>query len=302
MSSESSPTRGRVGIATLPVEMLRHIIAFAAANDPPKYLYEGPYITAPEDPCYMGWIPITHVCRLWREVALTTKSLWTDIILNMGQGWVNEMIRRSGPTSAISIVATDCEGWDGDMYDMFDAIVPPVMDRVERLELLGDLSELGYACSQLRSATTPALKSLCLVKTPCMDADADVDLEGLFACHTPRLSTLRLHDIGLPGTSFYMFGNLKHFEIYHSGGNWRMIHAYPAELLKALAHMPLLEVLSMTGYVLSDLIPSQQSVTVNLHNLRTLTMEGDRHVLDYMRRHIVLPASCVVSEKYDDDE
>lgn len=85
MPSESSPTHGRVGIATMPVELLRHIIVLAAANDPPKYLYEGPYTTTPEHPCYMGWIAITHVSRLWREVALATKILWTDVILNMGQ-------------------------------------------------------------------------------------------------------------------------------------------------------------------------------------------------------------------------
>lgn len=218
------------------------------------------------------------------------------------------MIRRSGPTTCISIVAADCRGWDGAMYKNLDAVVPPVMDRVERLELWGYFGELGHAYDQLMSTPAPALKYLRLAKTAGRSLDVEIAFDGLFAGHAPLLSTLRLYGVGFPATSFYVFGNLKHLDVW-SEDNDNDEHTSPAELVEALAHMPLLEVLSMTGCVLSDwtddgatLLPSQQFVPVNLHNLRTLTIEGDRHVLDYMRRYIMLPVPCVVSEKYHDDE
>lgn len=90
MSLDSIPAHDRVGINKLPVETLRQIILHAAAINPSKYLYEGLYITSLEQPLYMGWLHITHVSRLWREVALTTKSLWTEIILNLGLKYAEE--------------------------------------------------------------------------------------------------------------------------------------------------------------------------------------------------------------------
>lgn len=300
MSSDSSPNRDRVGINKLPVEMLRHIFIHAAANDPHRYICDTSYITASEPSICMGWISITHVCHLWREVALATQSLWTDIILNFGQTWAEEMVRRSGPTAPISILVADCRGWDEDMYEIFDVFVPPMIHRVERLELWGDYKDLRHMYARLMSTPAPALRSLRLSNAPHWRADDELDFNGLFARHTPLLSTLRLYRVGFPATSFYMFENLKHFEL-HSGEDDSDVHPSPAELVTALARMPLLETLSMTGCVLSDLtvdgirlLPSQQFTTVKLPNLCTLTMEGHTHVLDYMRRRIEFPASCEV--------
>ncbi|EIM88865.1 uncharacterized protein STEHIDRAFT_119659 [Stereum hirsutum FP-91666 SS1] len=225
------------------------------------------------------------------------------IILNFGRTWAAEMIRRSGPTAAISILAAGCRKWDSDMYETFDAIVPPMMNRVERLELWGDFENLRHMYARLMSTPAPALRSLRLSNAPHWRADDELDFNGLFARHTPLLSTLRLDRVAFPATSFYLFENLKHFEFY-SGASDIDTHPSPAELVTALAHMPLLETLSITGYVLcewrehrSTLLSSQQFATIKLPNLRTFTMEGHDHVRDYMRRHIEFPASCVVSEE-----
>lgn len=302
MSSESSPNNDRpgIGISTLPVELLRQIIIHAATNDPHKYIYKSSHGFYNENPIHLGWISITHVSRLWREVAVTTRSLWTDIVLNFGRTWAAEMIRRSGPTAAISVLVADCREW---MYETFDAIVPPMMNRVERLELWGTCDEIDYACDQLMFTPAPALRSLRLTNASFWRGDSDIVCDGLFAYHTPLLSTLRLYRVGYPATSFYMFENLKHFEL-HSGEDDSDVNPFLAQLVTALAHMPFLETLSMTGCVLRDLtddsialLPSKQFTTAKLPNLRTLTMEGHRHVLDCMRRHIECPASCVVSEK-----
>lgn len=307
MSSESLPNNDRsgVGISTLPVEILRQIIIHAATNDPHKYIYKNSHGFDDENLIHLGWILITHVSRLWREVALTTQSLWTDIVLNFGRTCAAEMIRRSGPTASISVLTADCRDWDVDMYETFDAIVPPMLNRVERLELGGNFGarDLRHMYAQLMSTPAPALRSLHLTNVSYWSGDIDIVFDGLFARHTPLLSTLRLDHVAFPATSIYMFKNLKHLEL-ESGGDDSDIYPSPAELVSASAQMPLLETLSVIRYVLADWtddgppsLSSHRFVTVRLPNLRTLTMEGHRHVLDYLCRHIECPASCVVSEK-----
>ncbi|KAJ6492801.1 hypothetical protein C8R47DRAFT_422342 [Mycena vitilis] len=57
---------------TLPHEVLAVIFTFAVAqhgHDEPGFLVKHPSMT------------ITHTCRRWREVALATGNLWTDIVL-----------------------------------------------------------------------------------------------------------------------------------------------------------------------------------------------------------------------------
>ncbi|KAI0041724.1 hypothetical protein FA95DRAFT_1576172, partial [Auriscalpium vulgare] len=45
----------------------------------------------------LGWIKVTHVCRLWRQLALAESRLWAHTSLALGDTWFAEMIRRAGP-------------------------------------------------------------------------------------------------------------------------------------------------------------------------------------------------------------
>ncbi|EIM85525.1 uncharacterized protein STEHIDRAFT_140143 [Stereum hirsutum FP-91666 SS1] len=44
---------------------------------------------------WLGWIVITHVCRYWRQVAIETPALWTQISFVIGRQWMLEMMRRA---------------------------------------------------------------------------------------------------------------------------------------------------------------------------------------------------------------
>ncbi len=44
----------------------------------------------------LGWITVTHVCSLWRQVALDHCTLWTHHRFNLGLEWTTEMLRRTG--------------------------------------------------------------------------------------------------------------------------------------------------------------------------------------------------------------
>ncbi|KAI0059864.1 hypothetical protein BV25DRAFT_1787573, partial [Artomyces pyxidatus] len=42
------------------------------------------------------WISsTTHICRYWRQVALASPALWTDIAFDLGPRWLEEMVARS---------------------------------------------------------------------------------------------------------------------------------------------------------------------------------------------------------------
>ncbi|KAF8264956.1 hypothetical protein EI94DRAFT_404355 [Lactarius quietus] len=44
----------------------------------------------------LGWITVTHVCSLWRQVALEHRILWTHHRFNLSHEWTAEMLRRAG--------------------------------------------------------------------------------------------------------------------------------------------------------------------------------------------------------------
>ena len=241
-----------------------------------------------------------HVSRHWREVALTSHSLWTDILVNMGIEWIKAMLKRAGPTVPLSITVADHPEWDEGIYNALD-VFPTEMHRVRRLSVWGDFGELASVYARLADIPAPLLESLHFAKSERWDADCGLSFEGIFAGQTPRLAFLHLDGVGFPWKSFYLFKNLTYIRIY-SYGNGSGVHALPEDLLTALSHMPKLKELLFEGCVLDDwtgddvtVLATVQRPTVELEQLSMLTMEGPKHVLDFMVKHLVYPESCTVN-------
>lgn len=53
---------------------------------------------------HYGWIQITHVCSLWRTIAITSPVLWNNICVTASTDWMLELLRRSGRV-ALSVTA-----------------------------------------------------------------------------------------------------------------------------------------------------------------------------------------------------
>ncbi|KZV64136.1 hypothetical protein PENSPDRAFT_548940, partial [Peniophora sp. CONT] len=64
-------------------EILTSIFAYLVDLEPPNKLRT------------LGWVRITHVCNLWRTVALDDPRLWSCITFTFGGSWVEESVRRS---------------------------------------------------------------------------------------------------------------------------------------------------------------------------------------------------------------
>ncbi|KAI0063932.1 hypothetical protein BV25DRAFT_1853800 [Artomyces pyxidatus] len=73
---------------------------------PPEILSRVFYFCVPEThafPADIQWIKVSHVCTRWREVALNSTHLWSEVHLQWGEDWVGEMLSRSKGTPIVII-------------------------------------------------------------------------------------------------------------------------------------------------------------------------------------------------------
>lgn len=74
-------------VFALPPELLSECFLSCAATVPYTFgMLPSPY----------AWITISHVCRHWRNVALSYAKLWSRIRLTSHREWMQELLRRSG--------------------------------------------------------------------------------------------------------------------------------------------------------------------------------------------------------------
>ena len=73
-------------LCTLPVELLARIFQVVQFS-----------LGVPDNELlpYPAWLPITHVCRYWRTVALSHAQLWTSIAPGLSLFWINVFVERS---------------------------------------------------------------------------------------------------------------------------------------------------------------------------------------------------------------
>lgn len=112
---------GLLTINCLPPELLAEI--FRVWIDATKNL---PYLS------HM-WIKIAHVCHLWREVALSSPRLWSDLTIGTID-WTREMLARS-KQAPLSILLSSLYGhpWSPEACKL----VLLELSRIERFEIHG---------------------------------------------------------------------------------------------------------------------------------------------------------------------
>ncbi|TFY64547.1 hypothetical protein EVG20_g5902 [Dentipellis fragilis] len=84
-----------VPIGRLPSEMIAHIFSFAVLVDP-VLLYTPPNSGKEVKRLVLGWIKVTHVCRRWRQIALSNPALWVHLPC-LSREWCEEAMARARP-------------------------------------------------------------------------------------------------------------------------------------------------------------------------------------------------------------
>ncbi|KAI0051947.1 hypothetical protein FA95DRAFT_107632 [Auriscalpium vulgare] len=80
-------------VARLPPEILAEIFTLLSSIDKAASWREKDKIKT-----YLGWLSVTHVCQIWRDVALLKPALWASNITvpyALGERWANTFLTRS---------------------------------------------------------------------------------------------------------------------------------------------------------------------------------------------------------------
>lgn len=233
----------------------------------------------------LGWITVTHVCSLWRQVALDIRALWAHLQFNLGLEWTAEMLSRAGDAP---LNVTLCEEV---------VSLPPFKEHVTDIivHLLHRVSTLtieGYAC------TLDVLDSL-IVPAPLMSSltissnSFAVLPRSLFAGVAPRLHHLFLYN-ALPTWTTVVFTYLKRLVILiDSQVDISNIPSY-TDLFNALQNMPDLETLILTGCLPLGPFPCYlEDQKVQLSKLQYLSLNGHVQGFRQILKHLDFPPKAL---------
>ncbi|KZV65381.1 hypothetical protein PENSPDRAFT_756569 [Peniophora sp. CONT] len=189
-----------------------------------------------------GWMTITHVCSMWREIALNAPALWADLsslnILTLPQRSISDILARSHPAPLVLYAS-----WDQDEVssrDLDELFSPSICQRIQSLSLSGPPSALERAISFL-SLTTHHLLQLCVRSTL-----------GIYTLHTissaaeqSQLIKLSLTDCDIPRELLPSFQGLVRLSISVTDKQFR-----PAfTTLRHALSLPTLKELELTNVV-----------------------------------------------------
>jgi len=300
---DASPTAPHP-ITLLPVEILSEIMCYM----PLFYGYDAPSIRPLDsdlDPSTRftrdgpirtpHWVAVSHVCHLWREVALKCKALWTCIPL-VSPAWAQRALTLSNPHPiTIHIDSRDTSIDRG--YVSVDALFLALADmgRIRKVLIrspwgtkYGDRI-LSFVYGALCSGA-PVLEEL--------DLGSDVPFMvhsgpewSTMASAIAELRVLRLEQCFLPADGFLFHSGLTHLRLSGTRIMWSTLES----LLSTLALMPKLQTLELHG-----VLPSAHSSlssdppSLGLPLLKELHLGGEAQSILALLQSFVLSGNVQV--------
>ena len=250
----------------------------------------------------LGWITVTHVCRHWRQVALSNPNLWANIVFDLGAEWAEQMLERSkaAPISYCRSLLPKVHKGKGKALDD-PATLRKHLSHIQRLKVSGDRDILSLAFSA-PTAPAPHLESLELISTtvePLFILPAD-----LFSLQASRLRHLNLFSCSIPWDSF-LLRDLTHLEI-HVPTTYAILRPFEQSripsmdrLLSILEAMPSLQVLTLANCLP---YPHYTNRVVPLQYLTKLSLEGLLSQVISTLKQVSLPGSASLSLRCPDPD
>ncbi|TFK65477.1 hypothetical protein BDN72DRAFT_860591 [Pluteus cervinus] len=233
----------------------------------------------------LEWVKVTHVSQHWRDVAIGSPNLWSQISTTYPKCLAEEWLQRS-KSAPLSIDLRGSGSLDADRF------ITPSLFRIRELTL--ELtSSSWWILSRNLSSPTPLLESLSIMITDGAFYSASSTIsDTTFAGTTPRLRFLKLMGCSVDINSS-IFTNLEALELRDSP---RKMSA--TDLLTALRNLPRLvslvvsEVLATGAPLASSSIDSD---TIILASLTSLSIRGGSLIQDLdILSHLSFPANTTL--------
>jgi hypothetical protein len=241
----------------------------------------------------LGWVTITHVCNLWRQVALDHCTLWTHHRFNLGLEWTTEMLRRAGGAPLSLTLSKEVVPFPPSEDDAAN-VISQLLHRVSTLTIEDE------ACTRavLDTLTLPAP----LIRSLTISAPRFTVLpRSLFADIVPNLHHLFLSN-ALPAWTSVALTYLKSLSItIDRQTDTSNIPSY-ADLFNALHAMHDLESLCLMGCIPLGPFPCSLEQKVQLPKLRYLLLschvQGFRQVLEHLEfpPETTMRGTCVTDD------
>ncbi|KAI0318441.1 hypothetical protein OF83DRAFT_21102 [Amylostereum chailletii] len=304
-STKSTP------IDTIPSDILDFVFSICVAAEPP---ISSASIHVSRS---LGWIRLTHVCRMWRHTALHNPLLWTNLVLSLGPRWLEEGIKRAQavpllldqPSSSASTRPRNLTGVLADALHHSHRIRTVHFDRAY---------QHSTALVPFLNTPAPALESLSLSTNDDPGWIYTLFLPArLFAGDAPRLCRIALTDYHFQWHSFAPLGaSLTHLVLRRasprqSASRTTVRPRDPAdgrtssweEMIRTFDVLPNLEVL-----VLAHCLPTPSNVRTldapqavaedsgmaRLPSLKKLVLEGGVDACARLLSHLEVPPSANV--------
>lgn len=203
----STVTSGRPPslVSRLLPELLAQCFLFCAVNEPHTY-FPGHSFSAESESSTtfsQSWIKVTHICCLWREVALSHPRLWSVVACGLGQRWMDEALYRSKHAPLVLCEVGDIECWRRD-EDYAPAIITSHLSRLEEVTYVcgSDALSVHLLTSALEGQSASLLQTLASTGFVDTDPHEIKALPDLPVLHNIFAHASRLRPICLYGWQF----------------------------------------------------------------------------------------------------
>ena len=241
ISALNSQRNAHASISKLPKDVLARIFSLCQSWPGHDYVIHD----------YMRWIQVTHVSRTWREIALASPFLWSDISFHLPHSWVKEMIFRSRPALIavrVFLSSAELDLQQSLRYQILQDLLREDLNRIHTININGPSTQrhLETLFRDVAAQSAPHLRSLFIESRRDQNFE-DEDL--LHFCEKILIDTPNLNRLDVPYTLSWnsrLLTNLVYLKVHNATSKNRPLCS---EFLNAFRRLDSLETLHLLNSI-----------------------------------------------------